>query len=192
MDVRTFRQRGRINLCHGPEQDEMPVRPQLRGTAQEIDIEAFIQHAEEPEPGMRDPDLVGGLRLGQSSAGEVRHVHATGKGVYIRVTAALDLVERMAAGEDHIGTREQLFLEFDQQWRSASKERQLVHAVVGGRQRREVAREGQRHRRVVPDHVAGQALAFKERIQHSAYGVVAEVGGQMRCGDSNAACSGIE
>ena len=49
VDVRRLRQRGRIDLHDRPDIAELPLRPQRGDLAHELDVEALVDHAEEPE-----------------------------------------------------------------------------------------------------------------------------------------------
>ena len=86
------------------------------------------------------------------------------------------------AGEDDVGRLHQLRLAVHEAGRSAAKGRELVHAVVHDRHRVELAREVERHRRVVPEQVA-RAVAQQhpeQPLECLARGLPGEALGQVR------------
>ena len=72
--------------------------------------------------------------------------------MHVAMPVALGLVEAHAAREDEIGAGEQIVLESDHSLRGAAEKRQFVHVVVDAQIAFEMAREGDRHRRVVPEN----------------------------------------
>ena len=163
VDVGALRQAGRIDLHDRSDHYEMPIGPEARGLADEADVHALVDDAEEAEPRMRDVRLI--LRLRRAHAarlGEMIELDARREWVHAVVAAALGFVETHAAGEDEIGLREQLLLQREQFLRSAPEGRQLIHVVVDAQVAFEMARERQRHRRVVPEDAARLWLAGKQ------------------------------
>jgi hypothetical protein len=95
-------------------------------------------------------------------------VNARREGVDARVLLALRLVETLPAGEDEVGAREQLALALAERRRRALEAGEFVHAVVDGRERFEVARPSDRHRRVVPEYVLVDSLVGEESVEQLA------------------------
>ena len=113
----------------------------------------------------------------RAGTAEMVDVHARREGMDLGMAAALRLVEAVAAGEDQVGMRDQLGLQREQLRRGEAEVRQLVHAVVDGAARRQVARESEHHRRVIPAHI-GLAGARDEIVEERAAGRLGRVGGE--------------
>ena len=74
---------------------------------QQVDIEPFVDHAVEAETRMGQVGLVRGFRQAAARDGEVGLVHGGREGVDVGVGVFLRLPDAVAAGEDHIGDREE-------------------------------------------------------------------------------------
>ena len=159
-----LRQRARIDLHDRAEQHEMPVGPERRHLAHELDVEPLVDHAEEPDPRMRNAGLVGRIALRLPCAREVRDVHAARERVDLRMQVPLRLVEALAAGQHEIRALHQLRLALPQGGRRAGEGRELVHAVVDHGERLEMPCERQCHRCVVPEHVRTDVLLGEEHV----------------------------
>jgi hypothetical protein len=135
MNVRAARQAGRVNLDDRPDHHELPTGAQPRDRVEQRGVEPLVNHAEEAEARARDGGLVCGVCDAGARPREVRAVNARREGVDARVPVALGLVETLAAREDEVGAHEQLLLKTSEQRRRALEGRQLVHAIVDGRER---------------------------------------------------------
>ncbi len=96
----------------------------------------------------------------------------------------------MAAGEDHVGAREEIPLALLELGRRSAERRELVHAVVHHRRAGEVPREAEGHRRIKPEDRIANAAASNHRVEESALRVF-DLGSrktmrQMRHGDPEA------
>ena len=74
----------------------------------------------------------------------------------------------MPAGEDDVGAGEQRGLHVHEALAGASEGRELVHVVVDDEIRIEMAREGERHRRVVPEDARALVLAGEQPVDEAA------------------------
>ena len=143
----------------------MPVRAQLRHPAQQLEIHPLVDDTEESKARMRNGRLIVRIRLFYPATREVVQVHAARERMDIRMAVPLALVERMTAGEDDVSPCEQFLFSLSHRSRRARERRELVHAVVHHRPRCEAARELDRHRRVVPEHVVANAVLTKKVAQ---------------------------
>ena len=75
------------------------------------DVEPLVEHAEESEPRPRQVALIGGIVGAVTGRGEMRDVDAARHRVDVVVLVLLGLVERLAAGEHHVGAPQQRLLE---------------------------------------------------------------------------------
>jgi hypothetical protein len=75
--------------------------------------------------------LVGRLVDGPEGLGEMGAVHAGGEAVDVGVQVLLRLIERAAAGEDHVGLLDQAALQLGKVGAGEAEGRKLVHAVIG-------------------------------------------------------------
>ena len=99
MDVVSPRQRGGVDLDYGPQHHQVPVRPRFRDAVDQREIHAFVDHAEESEPRVRNTPLVIWLNDESARLGEVLHINAAGKGMDIGMRVALRFVKRLPASE---------------------------------------------------------------------------------------------
>jgi hypothetical protein len=152
VEVGPLRERRGVDLHHRPDQHEVEVGARPRHALEERAVEALVELAEEPDARPLLRDL-------HARRAKVAGVDAAREGVNVRVPLSLGLVEAVAAGEDDVGAREELFLATAQRGRRAQEPRQLVHAVVDHERRLEVAADLLRHRRVEPEQRRAHALA---------------------------------
>ena len=155
----------------------MEVGAHVGELADQREVEPLVDHAEEADPRVRDQGLV--RRIGELLArgGEVRHVDARRERVDVVVAGALVLVQAVAAGEHDVRALEERPLAPDERRWRAVEQRQLVHAVVDDGARLHVVREGDRHRRVVPEHGIRRRQLADQPIDHLA---LERLGGRRR------------
>ena len=146
-----------------------------------------------PSRGCGDRGLVGGLGIARPPRlREVLEVDRGREAVHVAMPIALGLVEAHAAGEDEVGARENSsFSQRDQLLRCAAEKRELVHVVVDAEIAFEMARERQRHRRVVPKDARRFRLAGEKAVDQAAlprgHVALAQALGQDRRRDGDAA-----
>src|SRR5205814_4090530 len=139
--VRGAREQNLAPLRDRPDEDDLPLRP-LRGQgAEDPEVHALVDHAEEAETGAWDFLLLASLR-NPVGAREVRHVDAARKTMDRGVQPALLPVEAGTAREDHVAAAEKLVLALAQTWRSEPEHRELLHAIVHDRPGTERPRHG--------------------------------------------------
>jgi hypothetical protein len=108
----------------------VPVRSEIGERGEQVEIHALVDDAEVAEPRARDGGLVLRLRLRLACGCEVRRVDAAREEVDVSVALALRLPQALAAGEDEVGTLQQLRFQVGELGRRAGERRQRVHAVV--------------------------------------------------------------
>ncbi len=94
----------------GPRKTNVQSGRALASAAYQVDVEALVEDAEEPDPRMRQSGLILRIRLRRAGARKVRHVDAARKGVHTRMPVALALVQALSPREHEVGTRHQLLL----------------------------------------------------------------------------------
>ena|SRR5436305_8786640 len=99
---------------------------------------------------MRNVGLVRHLAADVPCRPEELAINTAGETMYASVLASFTLVKAFSAGKDQIGPLEKLCLSGPETLRRATKPRKLVHAVVNGHFRLEVAAEVQCKRGVIP------------------------------------------
>ena len=156
----------RIELRHRADHHDLPARPGLRQSAEQVQIQALVDHAVEAKPGVGHVDLVGGFAA--TAGGEMLDVDARREGVDVGVEVSLRLVEGMAAGEDGVGPRHQRRLEPRQFGRGEAEAGEFVHAIIDDRRAGHVGREAPHHRRVEPQRRMTGAFHRQKAIEKSA------------------------
>src|SRR5947209_8312091 len=97
----------------------------------------------------------------------MRNIDAAREWMDVRVPVGFVLVKAHTPGKYDIGHSEQLLFERPELGRGTFEIRKLVHAVVYDCHGLQMARELERHRRVVPgDEAAADALTH-ERVEHT-------------------------
>ena len=123
-----------VDLHDGPNKNKLPVRPEVGESGSKFDIEALIEHAEEPDPRPLYACLIGWIRkAGTSRLREMLFIDAARKQMNIGMPKALCFIERAPASEDEIGQGEQSALASSQLRRRALEGTQLVHAIVNAK-----------------------------------------------------------
>ena len=84
--------------------------------------------------------------------------------MHVAMPVTLGFVEALASGKNEIRPREQIALQRDHRVRCAAEERKLVHVVIDAEIAFEIAREGERHRRVVPENPRHRGLASNQPL----------------------------
>jgi hypothetical protein len=165
VDVPSPREDSLVDLHDGPHHHELPVRPQSGDTAEQVDVEPLVDHADESQPRTFDRTL--GLRFDHRlpRLGEVRYVDAAREEVHVAVPVALGLEEAPPAREDEVGLAKQLFLRAEHLRGCACEGRELVHAVVDHRPWLELLRDPHGHRRVEPKDVVVDAMLLQQLQQ---------------------------
>ena len=154
MDVRHLRQLVLLHLYHRAGHHDRGVRKRPRQAGDERIVEPLVDDPEVAEHRTRQLRHRGGhLRLRKSGTAEVRHVHAATVKLHVVVMAALGFEQLVAAGENHVGIRQQKLLALGDISRSEAEVRQFVHAVVDDSVATEFPQQaGRRHRRIEPLH----------------------------------------
>ena len=150
MDVFGARQRLRADLRGGADHHQLPLRPQRRDAGDDIHIHAFIDHAKEPDAGMRNLPLIIGINAALSRALEVSGVDAARKNVNVVVSLTFGFVQALSADEHEIAFGHQLSFEIENALRRSSKRGKLIHIVIDAQVGREMASKLKRHGRIVP------------------------------------------
>ncbi len=148
-----------LDLGDRADHDDLPRGVGVGEGRDQLEVEPLVDDAEEAEPRPRDPALqrVGALHRGgvgrRAPERIVLGVDRARHAQHVRIRVALGLVQAWAAGDDEVGALQQRGLALAHLARRALECRELVHAVVDDRARRELAEHRQRHRRVEPDEI---------------------------------------
>ena len=84
-------QRRRIDLHNRSDHDQLQVRPLRRQLVEQFDIQPLVDHAVEPQPGVRDILLIFRFRHTGARLGEVSRIDAAREGVDVGDAGALGL-----------------------------------------------------------------------------------------------------
>jgi len=159
VEISPARQRVGIDFHHRADDHELPIGSRLRDAADQVHIEAFVDHAGEADARPPDDGLIVRFGLLRPRFDKMRDIDAARKRMDVRVPGSLVFVQAHAAGEDDVRHSEQLLFERRQLRGCRFELRELVHAVVDHRRWYEMARKLDRHRRVIPAYETAAHLA---------------------------------
>jgi len=164
VDVRVARQAVGVDLDHGADHHDLPLRVCGGHRIDQVHVDPLIDDAAVAQPGARQLGL---QRVVTLDLGEMLVVHAAGKAVDAAVAVLLGPVEAGPTGEHQVGILEQRVLALHQLSRRVLEQRQLVHAVVDDAARIQAGSQRDGHGRVEPDPVIAE-LFLPHRVHHEA------------------------
>src|ERR1044072_2118714 len=122
MNVCVLWQRLRIDLHHGADHDEVPIRSLSCDVVEELNVEPLVDDAKKAETRMRNVRLIFGIAQRLSCFAEVGGIDTARECVHRRVLIALPLIQTLSAGENQIDVPEE-FLFQQRQTRMSAFER---------------------------------------------------------------------
>ena len=117
-------------------------------------------------------NVVGEREVVPLRLGEVVVFNAATEEVYVGVSSFFLLGEFVSAGEEYIGTLDQMSFFVHQCWRRAREEGKFVHAIVDdGARREEIDRPGELHGAVIPKKWGAKGVRIWDGLDSISQGV---------------------
>jgi hypothetical protein len=161
MQVGALGQRRWIDLHDRADHHDRPIGPRRRERVDQLQVEPLVDHAVIAKPRAGQVALVRRAPVRLARDREVRRVNRRGEWVRVIVPPTLRLVQAAAAGKHDIGRFQQRRLALHQQRIGEGEGGELVHAVIDDRDRLQVPRPAEHHRRIEPGDRRG-----RQRVRH--------------------------
>ena len=138
------------NLDHWANHHQRPIGAQVGNLRKQGDIEPLVDDAIEAKSRMRQLRLVGRIGLGRAGAHEMLAIDRRREAVHAVVAVLLGFEQARSAGEDEVGTIDQLLFERQQKIGREAEHGKLVHHVKHHDIGIEIARKRKHQRGIIP------------------------------------------